>query len=86
MTLRFVEGVLEKAGSQSLPLAPSLLSERETEILSRLAMGHSNKEIARELELTENTIKFHLKSLYSKLSVNKRTQAVFEAQKQGLLD
>ena len=86
MTLRFVEGVLEKAGSHKPQLKSSLLSEREVEILHKLATGQSNKEIARELELTENTIKFHLKSLYSKLSVNKRTQAVVEAQKLGLLD
>ncbi len=86
MTLRFVENVLETAKSQSPSLASSLLSERESEILHKLSMGQTNKEIARELELTENTIKFHLKSLYSKLSVNKRTKAVIEARKQGLLD
>ena len=86
MTLRFVESILEKAKSQSPNLTSSLLSEREAEILQKLALGQTNKEIARELELTENTIKFHLKSLYSKLSVNKRTKAVIEARQQGLLD
>ena len=61
------------------------MSERETEILVILAKGKSNKEIARDLELTENTVKFHLKRIFSKLSVDKRTKAILEAKKLGLI-
>lgn len=86
MTLQFVDDILEKAKTSNATKVDDFFSERETEVLQRLAKGQSNKEIARELELTENTVKFHLKSIYAKLSVNKRTQAVVEAQQRGLLD
>ena len=64
----------------------ALLSVREREILEQLSQGQSNKEIARRFELTENTVKFHLKSIYKKLSVNSRAQAVIVAGKMNLLD
>ena len=86
LTLKFVDEILERAGLLNPKPKKGKLSDREYEILQHLAEGQSNKEIARALELTENTVKFHLKSLYAKLSVSKRTQAVVEAQKQGLID
>ena len=64
----------------------SLLSAREQEILEQLASGRANKEIARRFELTENTVKFHLKNIYAKLGVNSRVQAVGAARAMGLLD
>jgi len=86
ITLQFVDGILERAKALN-PLKDSgILSDREFEVLARLADGLSNKEIARSLELTENTVKFHLKSLFSKLSVSKRVQAVTEARRRGLID
>lgn len=54
-------------------------------MLQILAKGESNKGIARELELTENTVKFHLKRIFSKLSVSKRTQAILKAKQLGLI-
>ena len=63
-----------------------LLSVREHEILEQLAQGHSNKEIARRFELTQNTVKFHLKNIYSKLEVNRRTQAIAQARQKNLID
>ena len=86
ITLQFANHILETAKLLRPPKETGPLSEREHEVLVRLARGMSNKEIARSLEMTENTVKFHLKSLFSKLSVSKRTQAVFEAQKRGLID
>ena len=86
ITLKFIEAVLQKASVLHPQNINGLLSEREHEIMRELASGQSNKEIARTLELTENTVKFHLKSIYAKLAVSKRTQAVIEAQKQGLVD
>ncbi len=64
----------------------SLLSAREQEILEHLASGRSNKEIARRFELTENTVKFHLKNIYAKLSVNSRTQAIAQARETKLIE
>jgi LuxR family maltose regulon positive regulatory protein len=50
-----------------------------------LAEGLSNKEIARDLDMTVHTVKFHLKNIYNKLGVTKRTNAVLAAREQGLL-
>ncbi|WP_425070537.1 response regulator transcription factor [Sagittula sp. S175] len=60
------------------------LTRREREVLDGLAKGKSNKEIARDLDLTEPTIKLHLKTLFRKLEVNNRTQAAIIARDAGL--
>jgi DNA-binding NarL/FixJ family response regulator len=53
----------------------SVLSPRELAVLERLANGLPNRDIARELEITVNTVKFHLASIYRKLGVENRTEA-----------
>ena len=63
--------------------APSL-SVREREVLGLLAQGLSNKELARALSLSENTVKTHLANLYAKLGVGKRTEALAAARRFGL--
>ncbi len=62
-----------------------LLSDREFEVLSLLARGMSNKEIAEELYISEKTVKNHVSNVLRKLDVNDRTQAVITALKQGLV-
>jgi two-component system, NarL family, nitrate/nitrite response regulator NarL len=57
----------------------SQLSPREREILSHLVTGHSNKAIARDLGITEATVKVHLKSVQRKIRVDNRTQAAIWA-------
>ncbi|MCZ8370421.1 MAG: response regulator transcription factor [Porphyrobacter sp.] len=52
------------------------LTPRQEQVLRCICAGLSNKQIARELELTEATVKMHLKMLYVKLGVNSRTQAI----------
>jgi DNA-binding CsgD family transcriptional regulator len=52
------------------------LTARECEILALLASGQSNKELARSLQISPNTVKTHVASLYDKLGVQKRIQAV----------
>lgn len=61
------------------------LSPRETDILMRIAEGLSNKEIARSLEIGPETVKSHLKSVFTKLGVERRAQAVSRAQTLGLV-
>ena len=61
------------------------LSLREREVLEELAHGRSNKEIARLLDMTEHTVKFHLKNVFAKLDVARRTQAVARARELGLI-
>jgi DNA-binding NarL/FixJ family response regulator len=66
------------------PPAPPL-TPREAEILGYLADGWSNAEIADRLGLRERTIKFHLGSLYAKLGVTRRTEAIREGFNLGLV-
>jgi two-component system NarL family response regulator len=61
------------------------LSEREIEVLRLMAKGKSNKEIATALFISEGTVKSHGKSIFAKLNVASRTEAVTEATRRGFL-
>lgn len=61
------------------------LTEREVEVLRFLVKGFSFKMIAHEFKITEHTIKFHVKNIYSKLYVKTKTEAVVKAVKEGLV-
>lgn len=52
------------------------LSPRERTLLEALSKGLTNRELSKELEISENTVKFHLSNLFEKLSVKNRTQAI----------
>jgi DNA-binding NarL/FixJ family response regulator len=58
---------------------------REGEVLGLLARGLSNKQIARELGISEHTVKFHISSLYAKLGVGNRAEAVSRGARHGLI-
>lgn len=60
-------------------------TKRELQILRLLADGSTNNEIASELVLSLETIKWYNKQIYSKLGVNSRVQAISQAEKLGLL-
>jgi DNA-binding NarL/FixJ family response regulator len=62
------------------------LTQREADILKALAEGLSNKQIARQFWLSEQTIKFHLTNIYRKLDVGSRTEAVRHAYEHGLIE
>lgn len=64
---------------------PGALSERETEVLSLVAKGASNKEIARLLHISEATVKSHLLHIFAKLEAGDRTEAVTLALQRGLI-
>jgi DNA-binding NarL/FixJ family response regulator len=61
------------------------LTAREREVLDLLGRGLSNKLIARELHISEHTVKFHISSLYAKLGVNNRAEAVSRGARYGLI-
>ncbi len=61
------------------------LTARETEVLQLTAQGLANKQIAVNLGISEHTVKFHLSSLYAKLDVTNRTEAVRAGARQGLI-
>lgn len=61
------------------------ISDREYEVLALLAEGHSNRELAERLFVSPNTVKSHLASLYGKLEVTRRTQAIHKAKELRLI-
>jgi len=62
------------------------LTEREVSVLTLAAWGNSNKQIAARLELSEETVKGHMKALFAKLGASDRTHAVTIAAKRGLIE
>jgi DNA-binding NarL/FixJ family response regulator len=67
------------------PETPEALSERETEVLRLIAQGHSNKEIAQALGLSDKTVKTHVHRVLAKLGLPSRTQAALYAIRIGLV-
>jgi DNA-binding CsgD family transcriptional regulator len=62
------------------------ISERELEVLKLLAAGQSNKEIARTLDVSPNTVKTHIAKLFEKLEVRRRTEAILRARELGMIN
>jgi DNA-binding NarL/FixJ family response regulator len=62
------------------------MTEREIEILRLIADGNANKEVAAQLSIAEDTVKSHVKSIFSKLNAKDRTHAVKIALKRGMID
>jgi DNA-binding NarL/FixJ family response regulator len=63
----------------------AVLTQREIEIVRRVATGLRNKEIARELSIAEGTVKIHLHNIYEKLKVGSRLELTLHAQSKGLV-
>ncbi len=61
------------------------LTEREMQVLGLMAKGYRNKEIAKDLFITERTVKFHANILFQKLNVDSRTEAVSQALQRGII-
>jgi DNA-binding NarL/FixJ family response regulator len=94
-------GAIRAAAAGGAPLAPAVaarlmqrlrtggeepLSARETDVLQLVARGSSNAEIARDLRISEATVKTHLVHIFEKLGVGDRTSAVTTALQRGLID
>lgn len=82
LTARTATGPFEK---NVAALAALGITDREYEVLTLLAEGCANKEIARRLDLSPNTVKTHLARLYEKLEAQRRTQAVQKARELALI-
>jgi len=76
----------EVAAELASHAADDSLSQREIEVLSLIAAGNSNKLVADQLAISEDTVKGHVKSILSKLGVNDRTHAVTAALKRGIIE
>ena len=79
---RHVVDTAEVAGMQA---RVELLSARQRQVMELAAAGLSNKEIARSLDIRPETVKSYLKSVFAKLGVERRAQAVSRAQTLGLV-
>ena len=73
------------AGEGHWPLAGTSLTPRELEVLALLAEGLPNKSIARHLDISEHTVKFHVNAVLAKLDVQSRTEAAVRAARIGLI-
>jgi DNA-binding NarL/FixJ family response regulator len=81
-----IQSLLERHPLPMLEAAEQVvdpLTERERQVLQLTAQGLANKQIAASLEISENTVKFHLSSLYAKLGVTSRTEAVRAGARRG---
>ena len=75
--------LLFESDYENEPLSHGPLTDRESEVLGLVAKGLANKQIAVALGISEHTVKFHVSSIYSKLNVTNRTEAVREGLRGG---
>lgn len=78
--------VRQRAGAAAGKAALDTLSPRERDVMSHLARGASNAEIGRDLYLTENTVKTHVKAILAKLGLADRIQVVIWAYEHGIVE
>ena len=88
VTRRVIEEFVRRppASVRTLPAKLSALTARELEVLKLIARGHSNAEIAKELFVSETTVKTHVGHVLTKLDVRDRVQAVVLAYESGLVE
>ena len=86
-TRRIIEDYLARpAATGARGAGPDRLTDRELDVLRRLASGRSNAELARDLYVSEGTVKTHVSSILAKLGLRDRVQAVVYAYDHGLVD
>lgn len=81
-TARVIEGL---ARPEAAPAPHSRLTDREVEILAQVARGLSNKAIAGEMTISENTVKYYMKNILQKLGAQNRTEAAAYALRAGIV-
>ena len=83
----YADGIAPDLHPSSFILHPSPepLTSRELDVLRLLAAGHGNQQIAAELIIAVSTVRSHVKSIYGKLGVGNRVQAIARARSLGLL-
>jgi DNA-binding NarL/FixJ family response regulator len=81
-----IEQLLRRRGPIAASAQPAEpLTAREREVLQLVSQGLSNKLIARELQVSEHTVKFHISSIFAKLGAASRTEAISRGARQGLI-
>ena len=82
---RILSSYFAEKSSASLNGPSPAITGREKEVLTRIALGNSNKAIARALAVSESAVKFHLRNLFRKLQVERRGELLERARERGLL-
>jgi len=87
LPLALAEQLLGQRGPVAVPSLERAdpLTAREREVLQLVSQGLSNKLIARELQVSEHTVKFHVSSIFAKLGAASRTEAISRGARQGLI-
>jgi two-component system nitrate/nitrite response regulator NarL len=83
MTSKLIQGVRDQPRTDPVGVERSRFSPRERDIMSSLALGESNKEIARKLDLAESTVKIHVQNIFKKLNMSSRVQVALYAVEHG---
>ena len=83
MTAKLIQGVRKQPMADPAVLERDKFSPRERDIMSSLALGESNKEIARKLDLAESTVKIHVQNIFKKLNMSSRVQVALYAVEHG---
>jgi two-component system, NarL family, response regulator LiaR len=83
---KLMEQVVAQQGVVKHDSTPDELTARELDVVRQVAQGHSNQEIARQLVISEKTVKTHISNILSKLNLVDRTQLAIYAIKNGLVD
>ncbi len=86
ITASLITHMKKKAHDKNICEVKERLSTRELEILNRIVAGNSDKEIADKLCISEHTVRSHIKSLYKKLGVRSKSQAVAMAIKKNIIE
>ncbi len=84
--MAYVASASSVSGAREKSLGLEALSERELELLKLVALGYSNKLAAKELNVSANTVKYHMKNILRKLGVKNRAEAAAYAVTAGILD
>ena len=85
MTARLLDFELLKKTDGDISKTKQILSKREVEVISYLAKGFSNKEIADALFISEKTVKSHINRMFKKLNISRRTEALLYAINHGYI-
>jgi len=86
MAVKLLDEFKQLASSGAAPVTAPRLTDRELEVLRLVARGGSNREIARDLFISENTVKNHVRNILEKLQLHSRMEAVMYAVREKLLD
>ena len=84
MTGKLVAGLKRAAAAPAPAPEKDVLTAREREVLAALALGASNKDLARQFDLAESTVKIHVQNILRKLNLNSRVQAAVYAVRHGI--